>query len=122
MHQQPPQTPLFATTSAAKSSQVSGVSRRVVYWVTADVTVLLSSCSRPALRWAAHQARGLAVGDWRAQATFDDPNPLPSGASCVNADDVLAPPAGASRGDGSKPSARGGHATARARAEPSLGP
>src|SRR6516165_6402177 len=49
MHQQPPQTPLFASTSAAKSSQVSGVSRRVVYGVTADVTVLLSSCSRPGL-------------------------------------------------------------------------
>ena len=42
MHQQPPQTPLFASTSAAKSSQVSGVSRRVVYWVAVDVTVLLS--------------------------------------------------------------------------------
>src|SRR6516162_1808525 len=51
MHQQPPQTPLFASTSAAKSAQVSGVSRRVVYGVTADVTVLLSSCSRPG--WAA---------------------------------------------------------------------
>src|ERR1700722_13018194 len=42
MHQQPPQTPLFASTRAAKSSQVSGVSRRVVYGVTTDVTVLLS--------------------------------------------------------------------------------
>src|SRR6516162_2284505 len=42
MHQQPPQTPLFASTSAAKSFQVSGVSRRVVYGVTTDVTVLLS--------------------------------------------------------------------------------
>src|ERR1700733_12385379 len=42
MHQQPPQTPLFASTSAAKSSQVSGVSRRVVYGVTTDVTVQLS--------------------------------------------------------------------------------
>ena len=31
MHQQPPHTPLFASTSAAKSSQVSGVSRVVVY-------------------------------------------------------------------------------------------
>src|SRR6185437_5287590 len=30
MHQQPPQTPLLASTSAAKSSQVSGVSIRVV--------------------------------------------------------------------------------------------
>src|SRR3984957_19858566 len=45
MHQQPPQTPLFASTSAAKSSQVSGVSRRVVYGVTTDVTVL-PSCVR----------------------------------------------------------------------------
>src|ERR1700729_3557962 len=42
MHQQQPQTPLFASTSAAKSSQVAGVSRRVVYWVTADVTGVLS--------------------------------------------------------------------------------
>src|SRR5215831_3659594 len=41
MHQQPPQTPLFASTSSAKSSHVSGVSRRVVYGVTTDVTVLL---------------------------------------------------------------------------------
>src|SRR6516162_10005236 len=45
MHQQPPQTPLFASTSAAKSSQASGVSRRVVYSVTADVTALLSVSS-----------------------------------------------------------------------------
>ena len=53
MHQQPPQTPLFASTSAAKSSQVPGVSRRVVYWVTADVTVLLSCLMlRPEGRFA----------------------------------------------------------------------
>src|ERR1700754_686829 len=31
MHQQPPQTPLFASTSPAKSSQVSALSERVVY-------------------------------------------------------------------------------------------
>ena len=31
MHQQPPHTPLFASTSAAKSSQVSGVSSNVSY-------------------------------------------------------------------------------------------
>ena len=31
MHQQPPHTPLFASTSPAKSSQVSGVSGLVVY-------------------------------------------------------------------------------------------
>ncbi len=30
-HQQPPQTPLFASTRAAKSSQVSSASGRVVY-------------------------------------------------------------------------------------------
>src|ERR1700678_1402486 len=47
MHQQPPQTPLLASTSAAKSSQVSGVSRDVVYWVSAEVTYLFSSRSPP---------------------------------------------------------------------------
>src|SRR5690242_11666359 len=52
----------------------------------------------PAPGWAAYQAQGLAIGDWRAQVTFDDPNPLPSGTDCVNDHDVLAPPAGTSRG------------------------
>ena len=56
MHQQPPQTPLFASTSAAKSSQVPGVSRRVVYGVTADVTIPLSSYSRQRSLLAEHRS------------------------------------------------------------------
>src|ERR1700722_12431598 len=59
MHQQPPQTPLFATTSAAKSSQVSGVSRCVVYWVTADVTVLLSCLGLRPASGQAHMLRSV---------------------------------------------------------------
>src|SRR5437868_7537844 len=38
----------------------------------------------PAPGWAVYQAQGLAVGDWRAQVTFDDPNPPPSGTDCVS--------------------------------------
>jgi len=45
--------------------------------------------SRPG--WAAYQAQGLTIGSWRAQVTFDDPNPLPSGTDFVNDHDVLAP-------------------------------
>ena len=39
--------------------------------------------------WAAYQAQGLAIGDWRAQVTFDDPNPLRSGTDRVNDHDVV---------------------------------
>ena len=42
MHQQPPQTPLFASTSAAKSAHVSGVSGLVVYPSRTDVTLQAS--------------------------------------------------------------------------------
>src|SRR5690348_7024303 len=86
MHQQPPQTPLFASTSAAKSFQVSGVSRRVVYWVATDVTFLLSSYSRPGLGRVPSPRP--TIGSWRAQVTFDDPNPMPSGTDFVNDHDV----------------------------------
>jgi hypothetical protein len=50
MHQQPPQTPLFASTSAAKSVQVSSVSNLVVYRAGSviDQTLLgLSLAARP---------------------------------------------------------------------------
>jgi len=39
MHQQPPHTPLFASTSAAKSSQVSEVSIRVVSAMSVSVMI-----------------------------------------------------------------------------------
>src|ERR1700727_2314740 len=74
MHQQPPQTPLFASTSAAKSSQVSGVSRRVVYWVTTDVTVLLSCLGlRPEGRFAWQGLQAHLAADPLDQGTEELP-------------------------------------------------
>src|SRR5579859_393566 len=85
MHPRHPQTPLFASTRAAKSSQVSGVSRRVVYWVTADVTVLLFPA--PPWAWSVGLAQPpeavAAEGDFLAWAvrrvgvTERLPHPLP---------------------------------------------
>ena len=39
MHQHPPHTPPFASTRAAKSGQVSGVSSRVVYSASASTGI-----------------------------------------------------------------------------------
>ena len=44
MHQQPPQTPLLASTKLAKSSQVSAVNGRVVY---AEFSLSSAMCLHP---------------------------------------------------------------------------
>src|SRR5580698_4901513 len=73
MHQQPPQTPLFASSSTAKSSQVSGVSRRVVYWVTTDVTVILLFRLRPGRRSAWPRLQAHLAADLLDQGTEELP-------------------------------------------------
>lgn len=53
---------------------------------------LLGSSADNAL--AEYEDDGMALGGWRAQVTFDDPHPLPSGPNCFDDRDVFAlPPA-----------------------------
>jgi hypothetical protein len=54
---------------------------------------LLGSAADTSL--AGYESEGLALGGWRAQVTFDDPRPLPSGPDCFRDDDVFALPGSA---------------------------
>lgn len=54
---------------------------------------VLGSAADSAL--AAYEPEGLTLGGQRAQVTFNDPDPLPSGPDCFGDHDVFALPASA---------------------------